>query len=118
MRQEQSELAGLFMMLLGDLDICSEELGKSGALTFWDRAYAHALFALIEGVTYRMRQVLLAGAAEETFAISEPQLQKLREVRLNPGNNGASLEECPNFLSIRDGLKVTIRVWAGVPRSH
>ncbi len=111
-RREQSELAGLFMMLLGDLNICEEDMEQPGAVTYRDRAYARALFALIEGVTYRMRRVLIAGAKQGRFAISSSDLRKLKETRSDTAANGNDPPGRARFLPIREGLKVTLRLWA------
>ena len=111
-RREQSELAGVFMMLLGDLTICEEDMKQQNAVTYRDRAYARALFALIEGVTYRMRRVLVAGAKQGRFAISASDLRKLREARSDTAQNGTDSQDRAKFLPIREGLKVTLRLWA------
>src|SRR5206468_5590231 len=111
-RREQSELAGVFMMLLGDLTICEEDMEQANAVTYRDRAYARALFALIEGVTYGMRRVLIAGAKQGRFAISASDLRKLRETRSDTAQNGNDAQDRAKFLPIREGLKVTLRLWA------
>ena len=100
------------MMLLGDLNICEEDMEQPNAVTYRDRAYAHALFALIEGVTYCMRRVLIAGAKQGRFAISTSDLRKLRETRADTTANGNEAPGCAKFLPIREGLKVTLRLWA------
>ena len=100
------------MMLLGDLNICEEDMEQPNAVTYRDRAYARALFALIEGVTYRMRRVLIAGAEDGRFAISASDLRKLRETRSDTRQNGNDAEDRAKFLPIREGLKVTLRLWA------
>jgi hypothetical protein len=97
MQQEKSELAGLLGMLYADLNDCLTELDRPDARTYLDRAYVRALFALIEGATYRMRQILLAAASQGNFSISETEARKLREVRFDIRENGQTTKERPDL---------------------
>jgi len=109
MQAEISELSALALGLWSDLNECDRHL-RPGCTGFWDRMHVRALFAMVEGVTYRMRQMLIAGARANRLRVSQEELYVLEEKRYEADGQGR-LREADNFMRFLSGFRFTLNVF-------
>lgn len=80
---------------------------------FWARASVRAFVALVEGLIYEYRVILLDLAAGRTFEPSTEELALLAEVSYDLDDRGAPISR-PRFLSIERNLRFTYTLFARV----
>ena len=89
------QLKQTWAILNADLD-SAVEYGRIDNTPYAQRALARAFFAVVEGLSYQMRQVTLASLVGTEF-ITEQEVQLLREVRHSLDEKG-NPKETPVFL--------------------
>ncbi|MGH9968559.1 MAG: hypothetical protein ACREBG_12125 [Pyrinomonadaceae bacterium] len=97
------EFNGTIEVLHNDVEYGAEMLNKEDK-QFWRRALVRALFAMIEGVTYRMQQIALRASQQPRVAFSPGELQVLLEKSFELDSDGKVVER-----QIRTSLKGIIR---------
>src|SRR5712692_8437492 len=90
-------------ILHDDVEFCARELNKND-LPVWRRALVRALFAMVEGVIYRMQQIALNASHQPRVAFSPGELHLLLEKSFELDGNGNVVER-----QIRTSLKGSIR---------
>lgn len=103
-----SELKALWSVLATDLDEASA-YGRSNNTKYAQRALVRAHFALIEGLSYALRQVTLA-SLYGTKLLSEDEVVLLREERPSIDDQGRTKSN-PQFLKFPDNLLFSIRCY-------
>jgi hypothetical protein len=98
-----AEFNAAIEILHDDVEFCARELNKND-LPVWRRALVRALFAMVEGVIYRMQQIALHASHQPRVAFSPGELQLLSEKSFELDGNGKVLER-----QIRTSLKGRIR---------
>ncbi len=98
-----AEFNAAIEILHDDVEFCARELNKSD-LPVWRRALVRALFAMVEGVIYRMQQIALNASHQPRVTFSPGELQALSEKSFELDGNGKVLER-----QIRTSLKGRIR---------
>jgi hypothetical protein len=97
------EFNAAIKILHDDVEFCARELNKND-LPVWRRALVRALFAMVEGVIYRMQQIALNASHQPRVALSPGELQVLTESSFELDGNGKVVER-----QIRTSLKGSIR---------
>ena len=69
-------------ILHDDVELCARELNKND-LQVWRRALVRALFAMVEGVVYRMQQIALNASHQPRVAFSPVNLRSCRKSHSN-----------------------------------
>lgn len=107
-----TEVSGIIHSLSEDLKLCSEEADKTKS-QFWRRAYARALFAYIEGLTYLKKlQAYYAhktGKAEYTKAELAVILEETYEL-----NSKGEATERTTFNNIDKNIRFAFQVYAQI----
>jgi hypothetical protein len=102
-----SDLIALFLGLHSDLDQCKSNLSAT-TTGYWDRMYVRCLFALIEGITYRLRHALLSAHNAGEITLEPREFMLLSEIRYRISNNG-TVEETEEFLPFTKSLRFTFK---------
>src|SRR5262249_19783776 len=106
MYKHLSELSALFLGLYSDLQQCKQNLrpDRTGS---WDRTYVRCFFSLVEGIMFRMRQILLSASYPGVLQLDEAALLAEKEYRLD--SNGR-IKGHDTFLRFLPGIQFTFRV--------
>jgi hypothetical protein len=110
MHSEISELCALFLVLLSDLEFCKENQ-RSSKSDFWDRARVRVFFSLVEGVTYRVRQLLIARHDQGEISLSREERHVLEEVRYDVDQKG-SIREVDSFMRFVGAFRLSMGLFA------
>lgn len=109
MNDKRSELCALYLVLKSDVDQCKENLSDTHT-GFWDRTYTKTTFSMIEGVSFRVRQYIVAAATSSIYTIDSPSLNFLNELTYKLDKNG-KIEEKNEYLIFLPGFKFTFKTW-------
>lgn len=105
MNVERSELCALYLGLKSDTQQCKDNLSDTYT-GFWDRTYTKTVFSMVEGVTFRIRQYMIAGVDCEMFSLDYPTLSFLSESTYKLDSKGR-LKQKEEFMSFLPGFKFT-----------
>lgn len=103
------QLKQTWSILNADLE-AAIQYGRVDNTPYAQRALVRAFFAVVEGLSYQMRQVTLASLAETEF-LTDQEIQLLREVRHSLDDKGHP-KATPNFLSFPESLLYSLTIYA------
>ena len=101
-----AQLKSVWSVLNADLD-AALAYGRQDNTPYAQRALVRAYFALVEGLSYQLRQVTLA-SLKGTDLLSAPEIALLREERCSLDNNGRH-KVSEHFLPFPQSLLFSIR---------
>src|SRR4051794_34426870 len=107
-----TEVLGIIHSLSDDLKLCDEEADKTNS-QFWKRAYARALFAYIEGLTYLKK--LQAYYAYKTGKVkyTKAELAVILEETYELNNKGEATERS-TFTNIDKNIRFAFQVYGRI----
>lgn len=107
---QSSELSQMTLLLLSDCDFCKtkfEELKKRDSV--YRRLYIRTLFTLIEGVSHRLRQIILAMHEERRIRLTPSEYMLLTETVVTLDNQG-KIDEREATQPFVKMLKFTLKI--------
>ncbi|WP_161866102.1 hypothetical protein [Pseudomonas yangonensis] len=104
----RSELIALYLGLKSDANTSREKISPN-MTGFWDRTYVRAVFAMFEGVSFAMRQYILAQAAAGRYEITVQERDLLSEQTFSLDSKGV-IQEKESFLQFLPGFRLTMTV--------
>ena len=108
MQEHQSELSALFLGLNSDLQQCKRNL-KPDRTGFWDRTYVKCLFSLVEGIMFRMRQIILSASSQGALKLEASEITLLAEETYQLKKNG-TIKKRESYLQFLPGVRLTVQM--------
>jgi hypothetical protein len=83
-------------------------------ILFWRRTLIRATFAYIEGMTYRVKQIVLDGYESGYLVLTQPQIAILSEVNYVLQENG-EVAETPAKIRIASSIRFMFKIMSKMP---
>ena len=106
---EDFELGGLWMSFHNELVKLLPSLVKTNSSDS-NRSYLRSFFSMVEGITYRTRQILLGRQAENVIRLSLDQLIVLSEISIDIDPNG-NLHKRTKFYDLKSMMLFTYKTY-------
>jgi hypothetical protein len=110
LKNSVNELQSLVLYLAEDANICLAR-SEEEPLQFWLRSLVRTMFAMVEGVTFRMKQIALQSFQLGCAEFSLPELAILREESYELKENGEPRAQT-KFLKFNSNLRFTFKTYA------
>jgi hypothetical protein len=82
-----------------------------------NRTYVRSFFSMVEGITYRTRQILLARLKEEKIKLSPEQMIALLEISVDLKDNG-NIKTRPKFYDFKSMTLFTYKTYSSLYNKH
>ena len=107
MNEARSELCALYLILKSDVDQCKELLSDKYT-GVWDRVYTKAVFSMIEGISFRIRQYVVSAVDAGLYSLDIPSINFLSETTYKIDLSG-KIKEKGEYLVFLPGFKFTFK---------
>jgi hypothetical protein len=104
---ERSELCALYLILKSDVDQCKEKLSDEYT-GVWDRVYTKAIFSMVEGISFRIRQYIVSAVDAGIYSLDATSVNFLSESTYKIDSSG-KIKEKDEYLVFFPGFKFTFK---------
>lgn len=105
-----AESRDILNLLYEDVDL-AERMWKHQDSQFWRRTFIRSVFALIEGFTYRLKQVALEASKKFRVELSKSEMALLLEESYEVNEKGQA-ESKPDFIQLPRNIKFAFNMYS------
>jgi hypothetical protein len=105
-----AESRDIFKLLYEDVEL-AERMWSEQDSQFWRRTFIRSVFALIEGFTYRLKQVALEASKKFSIELSKSEIALLLEESYEVNDKGHA-ETKPDYIQLPKNIKFAFRMYS------